>query len=83
MSRWVAAARSRWLTLGLIALVVVVAAVQLGNPHSYVSEAVSRLGETRSGPDAALTDLTRVGQLRSAFNNDSGHPRLILLLSPT
>jgi hypothetical protein len=83
MSRFVAAARGRWLTAGLIALVVAVAAVQLGNPHSYVSEAVSRLGETSSGPDASLTDLTSVDQLRSAFNRDEGHPRLILLLSPT
>jgi hypothetical protein len=83
MTRLVAAARSRWLTVGLIALVVAVAAVQLGNPHSYVSEAVARLGETGSGPDAPLTDLTSVDQLRSAFNRDGGHSRLILLLSPT
>ena len=83
MSRFAAAGRSRWLTLGLIAVVLAVAAVQLGNPHSYVAEVVARLGETTSGPDAPLTDLNRIDQLQSAFNHDSGHPRLILLLSPT
>lgn len=73
----------RWLSTALVLLVVVIAALQIGNPHSYLSEAVERLGETGSGPDAPLTDLTRIDQLEAAFNRDSGHPRLILLLSPT
>jgi hypothetical protein len=60
-----------------------VAAVQAGNPHSYLSEAVARIGETGSGPEASLTDISRIDQLQSAFNRDAGHPRLILLLSPT
>ncbi len=60
-----------------------IAAVQIGNPHSYLSEAVARLGETGSGPDASLADLNGVDQLRAKFNSDADHPRLILLLSPT
>jgi hypothetical protein len=60
-----------------------VAGVQSANPHSYVSEAIARIGETGSGPDATLTDLTSVDPLRASFSRDAGHPRLILLLSPT
>jgi len=73
----------RWITSAFIVVVLVLAGVQLANPHSYLSEAVARIGETGTGRDAALTDLASVDQLRSAFNNDSGHARLILLLSPT
>jgi hypothetical protein len=32
---------------------------------------------------AQLIDLTRVDQLRSQFMRDRGHPRVLLLLSPT
>jgi hypothetical protein len=30
-----------------------------------------------------LTDIQRVDQLQQRFNADAGHPRLILILSPT
>ena len=30
-----------------------------------------------------VTSLTRIGMLRSAFNHDDGHPRLLLVFSPT
>ena len=30
-----------------------------------------------------LTDINRVGDLQQRFNADAGHPRLILILSPT
>lgn len=75
--------RGRWLTVALLAVVLIVAGVQIANPHSYLSEAVARIGETGFGPDATLTDLTSVDQLQANFNRDAGHPRLILLLSPT
>ena len=70
------------LTILVIALIVL-AAVQLGNPHSYLSETIQRASEVGSGPSASLTDLTGIDQLRDRFNGDTGHPRLILLLSPT
>ena len=79
-----ASARSgRWLTLGLLVIVLAVAGVQIANPHSYVSELVARIGETGSGPEASLTDLHSIDQLQTAFNHDAGHPRLLLLFSPT
>ena len=75
--------RGRWLTVALLAVVLIMIGVQLANPHSYLAEAVARIGETGSGPDATVTDLTSVDQLRASFNRDTGHARLILLLSPT
>ena len=83
MGRLIPSTRGGWLSAIVLALVVAVAAVQVGNPHSYLSEAIARIGETGSGPNASLTDLTGVDQLQAAFNQDAGHPRLILLLSPT
>ena len=73
----------RLLTVALLAVLLIVAGIQISNPHSYLSELVGRVGETAAGPDASLTDLHSVDQLRADFNRDAGHPRLILLLSPT
>jgi hypothetical protein len=36
-----------------------------------------------AGGDAAVTELTSVDQLATAFDADKGKPRLVLLLSPT
>lgn len=73
----------RWLTLGALVVLLAVAGFQMANPHSYVSELVARVGEAGSGPNANLTDIKTIDQLKAEFNRSDGHPRLILLLSPT
>jgi hypothetical protein len=83
MGRLVNGTRYKLFTAALLVLVLAIAGVQIGNPHSYLSEAVARLGEAGFGPDASLTDLTNIDQLQAAFNREADHPRLILLLSPT
>ena len=83
MWRLVPTTRQGWFTAAVLVLVIAAATSQSINPHSYLSEAIARIGETGSGPDAALTDLTGIDQIQIAFNRDAGHPRLILLLSPT
>ncbi len=75
--------RGRGLILAAILILLVVAGMQLANPHSYVSEIIGRIGEAGSGPDANLSDITGIDELKAQFNRDAGHPRLILLLSPT
>jgi hypothetical protein len=41
------------------------------------------VGADRQAAASALTDLRDIGQLRTLFNNASGEPRLIILVSPT
>ncbi len=74
--------RSAWATLLVLAVLAVVAGIQVHNPASYLSELVSRLGEG-TGPSATVRDLSNVNQLQAQFNSDRGHPRLVLFLSPT
>jgi hypothetical protein len=38
---------------------------------------------TLAPPPATLVDLRGPSELRAAFNNDRGHLRVVLLLSPT
>src|SRR6266851_1451105 len=64
MGSWVRSFQGRWLNAALLAVVLVVIGVQFANPHSYVSEAVARIGETGSGPDAKLADLTNMCRRR-------------------
>lgn len=71
------------MTTAILIIALAVVGIQLANPHSYVSEAVARVGELGSGQDAPLTNLDSVDQLKSQFNRDDGHTRLLLLFSPT
>lgn len=60
MTRLLPKTSGGWLTAAFLVVVIMVGVVQIGNPHSYVSEAVARLGETNSGLRAPLTDLGSV-----------------------
>ena len=83
MRRTLGAIRRGWLTTAVLVILLAVAGIQFANPQSYLSEFVARIGETGSGQAATLTDLTDVAQLQNVFDRDAGHPRLLLLLSPT
>jgi hypothetical protein len=64
--------------------VVLLAVVLLGAyivVRGYPTEFRARLGE--QGPSARVVDLHGIGQLKAAFNQDAGTPRLLLLFSPT
>jgi hypothetical protein len=61
----------------LVVLLVGAFAAQEG----YLGELAARVSDR--GAEAQLADLRDVGQLRAAFEDSAGKPRLILLLSPT
>jgi hypothetical protein len=58
----------------MLAVAVVVATAGCGG---------STTDEPSARAAAPLSDLAEIGQLRAAFNEKQGVPRLILLLSPT
>lgn len=60
--------RWKWLIVALVFAGAIVAAV---------------IGSFRPNPNATLTNLNNVEELRVRFNRDMGHVRLLLLLSPT
>jgi hypothetical protein len=49
----------------------------------FVALATVRATVAPAPPAAALRDLRGVGELKTWFNANTGHVRLILLLSPT
>ena len=69
---------------------VVAAAVAAGSVLASCSPAAPTAGPgaATSGPGAAsrsggVVSLTGISTLRSLFNRDNGHPRLVLIFSPT
>jgi hypothetical protein len=47
------------------------------------SESSSRVSISVGKPERAVRDVSNVLELRAAFNDDRGSPRLLLILSPT
>ena len=71
--------RARIIVVWMLSAVLALALVGCGHPS-----AVSVPWE-RSAPPAGLTltDLHGIADLQTAFNQDAGRPRLIMLVSPT
>lgn len=74
--------RSRVLTavvsVALIGLMLIGAYMVV---RGYPAELQHRIGEP--GSSAPVVDLHSIDQLKTAFNQDVGTPRLLLLFSPT
>ena len=60
--------RWRWVIVVLVFAAAIVAGV---------------VGSLGPSSNVTLTNLNNVEELRARFNADAGHPRLLLLLSPT
>jgi hypothetical protein len=50
---------------------------------TFIVLSASHADLARPDADTALRDLSGVGELKTWFNSNKGHVRLILLLSPT
>jgi hypothetical protein len=72
---------SRLIRRGATAAVVV---ALLGGAVALVQFFLGPIGGYRcDDPAKALADMSSMDDLRARFNDDSGRPRLVLLLSPT
>lgn len=68
--------RRRTASVGLLALLLLVAVPQSGVPFGAAAPVETYAPRT-------LYDLQSVEELRALFNEEKGMPRLVLLLSPT
>ena len=82
--------RVAWRTRLRSRLAVVVAAGAAGMMLASCSSAAPAAGPgsgsrapAASPPSGGVISLTQIATLRSLFNRDDGHPRLVLIFSPT
>ena len=67
-------ARSKWWALAVLSLFLAAAAVACRNQATPAAIVAPE--------SASLTDLESIEQLQTAFNEDSGKPRLLMILAP-
>jgi hypothetical protein len=60
--------RWKWLVITCVVVAAIIAGV---------------IGSLKPNPNVTLTDLNNINDLRMRFNQDTGTPRLLLLVSPT
>jgi len=61
----------------------VAAAVAAGSVLVSCSSAAPTTGPGTASRNGGVVSLTGISTLRSLFNRDNGHPRLVLIFSPT
>ena len=66
--------RSRWLILAVLSFFLMVAATACRNQTLPAAAVTSER--------LVLTDLESIEQLQAVFNEDSGKPRLLMILAP-
>jgi hypothetical protein len=62
---------------------MVVAAAAAGLVLASCSSSTPATGHSASSRSGGVISLTGISTLKSLFNRDSGHPRLVLIFSPT
>jgi hypothetical protein len=66
-----------------MAIVQVIQRTQRGCAAAALAVALAMVCAQATSAAPALKKLSGIGELRSWFNANAGHPRLIFLLSPT
>jgi hypothetical protein len=75
-----AASRPAWAITAAVAAALVLAACASSLSPGGPASTPGRSGGSRGG---AVVTLTNISTLRTLFNREAGHPRLILIFSPT